>query len=217
MYLLCIRGTANTQDLEVSRKLHNETAGSEPGIAAARALGDLSHKVYVPCTEAGEHAGSKPGELLFIDVWKEPAGIETFFSNKNVQEQGGKLFAAKDPVVAMPGTGAFTFALQAPMSRTDRYLGLIRGTVKSAADAIAAISSGAKEGLSQARARGQLSHELFVRLGPGEPELIGIDVWTDLHGMMKTYAEHTPALLPLFTGRPATSLWSQPKSPWNEW
>lgn len=221
MYLLCIRGTLNTQDGEVARHTHNQTAGSDAGVAAARALGDLSHKVYVPCTEAGDYAGAKSGEFLILDVWKDPDGIQKFFSDKQVEAGGKMLFKEKDPVVAMPATGAFTFALQPPMSRTDRYLGLIRGTVKSVNDAIAAISAGAKESLSKTRQRGQLGHELYVALGPpskdGSAEIVGVDLWADLQGMLQTYAEHTPSLLPLFKERPAMSVWKQPAGAFIEW
>lgn len=221
MFLLCIRGTTQAQDVEAVRNTHNATAGNEAGVAAARALGDLSHKVFVPCTEAGDFAGSKSGELLILDVWKDPSGIEKFFADKQVQEGGKMMFKDRDPVVSMPAEGAFTFSLPAPMSKPERYVGLMRGTVKSARDAIAALSSGAKENLSLARQRGQLSHELYVRLGPpskdGSAELIGVDVWADMQGMLKTYAEHTAGMLPLFKERPAMSLWKQPAGAWVEW
>jgi hypothetical protein len=221
MYLLCIRGTTNAQDAETVRNTHNQTAGNDAGVAAARALGDLSHKVFVPCSEAGDFAGSKPGELLFLDIWREPSGIEKFFSDKQVQAGGAMMFKQRDAVVAMPATGAFTFALQAPMSKPGRYIGLIRGTVRNVNDAIAAISAGAKENLSKSRQRGQLSHELYVTMGPpskdGSAEIIGVDLWADLGGMLETYQEHTPSLLPLFTERPAMSVWKQPAGAFVEW
>ena len=214
MYLLCIRGTLNTKDNETARTTHNATAGNPDGVKAAQALGDLSHKVFVPATE-------NTGELLILDIWRDPSGIEKFFSDKNVQEGGAKLFKARDPVVAMPAEGAFTFALQAPMHKEERYVGLIRGVVKNAREAVAAMSAGLKEGLSQSRQRGQLAHELYFKLekpaADGSAELIGVDLWCDFKGMMAAYEQHTEAMMPLFKERPAMSVWKQPQGSWVEW
>jgi hypothetical protein len=221
MYLLCIRGTLTTKDNETARNTHNATAGNPQGVAAARALGDLSHKVYVPASDAGENNGAKPGEFLILDVWKSPEGIEKFFSDKNVQEGGSKLFANRDPVVAMPGEGAYTFSLPAPMNKPERYVGLMRGVVKNAKAALEALNGGMKEGISQARQRGQLSHELYFKLEKPNPdgsaEIIGVDVWCDLKGMLSTYEEHMGPMMPLFKSAPALSVWKQPSGEWVEW
>src|SRR5215813_5123361 len=85
--LLTVRGNAIPKTLEAMRVLHDETAGSPAGIAAARSLGDLSHMVYSPAKFALSKAVD--GELLFLDVWAHPKGIGEFFSNPHVQEQGG--------------------------------------------------------------------------------------------------------------------------------
>jgi hypothetical protein len=221
MYLLCIRGTLTTKDNEAARTTHNATAGNPAGVAAARALGDLSHKVYVPAPGAGEANGAKSGEFLILDVWKTPQGIEKFFSDKNVQEGGGRLLASRDPVVSMPADGAFTFSLLPPMNKPERYVGLMRGVVKNVREAIEVMSSGVKEMLSMTRQRGQLAHELYVKLGPpstdGSAEIIGVDHWCDLNGMLDTYREHTAAMLPLFKTPPALSVWQQPPGEWVEW
>ena len=50
--VLTVRGTLVPASLEAARVLHNDTAGSEQGIAAARSLGDLSHKVFAPASRA---------------------------------------------------------------------------------------------------------------------------------------------------------------------
>ena len=44
IYLLAIRGTLAPKTLEDARKTHNETAGAPANVAAARGLGDLSHR-----------------------------------------------------------------------------------------------------------------------------------------------------------------------------
>jgi hypothetical protein len=71
-YLFTLRGKVNTPTVADARELHNKTAGSADGIAAARALGDLSHNVY---TSAGNGAGSD--EVLIIDYWNSPSGVRS--------------------------------------------------------------------------------------------------------------------------------------------
>lgn len=220
--LLTIRGTLVNKDLETTRKLHNETAGSAPGMAAAQALGDLSHKVYVPAEGADKLSDAKAGEVLFMDVWKNPEGLQQFFSNKQVQEQGGKLFAEKNPTVHMPATSAFSFHLPAPMSRTDRYIGILQGKAKSIEQLIGAFREGMTSGMAESRKRGQLSTELYVTLGPpstdGSADIVAVDVFADLKGMLEVYGSPAMAEMgKLFVGRPSGSIWQQPKGIWNEW
>jgi hypothetical protein len=216
--LLTVRGKLVPKTLDHARKLHNETAGSSQGIAAARALGDLSHKVYLPVTEA---PGTSEGELLFIDTWLSAEGIGKFFSNPHVQEQGANLFSTRDPVVWMPARGAFSFNLPAPTAKPERYLGVVRGAVKSPEDAIAVFRKAISPHLSDARRRGQLSHELYFRIplsgGPTTPELIGIDVWCDAAGMQEHYRSLS-GYQAAFAGAPQTSVWMQPADGgWSEW
>jgi hypothetical protein len=220
--LLTIRGTLSNKDLEATRKLHNETAGSEPGKAAAIALGDLSHKVYVPAEGGEKTSDAKPGEILFMDIWRNPEGLQQFFSNKQVQEQGGQLFKEKNPTVHMPATGAFSFHLPTAMTRTDRYIGILQGKAKSVEALIAAFREGMSAGIADARKHGQVSTELYVTLGPpstdGSADIVAVDVFHDLKGMVEVYS--TPAMQEigkLFVGRPSGSIWTQPKGIWNEW
>ncbi len=63
VYLLSIRGILALKTLEAARAVHNETAGAPANVAAARALGDLSHMVYVPM----EHEGHHGNEFLILD------------------------------------------------------------------------------------------------------------------------------------------------------
>src|SRR4051812_28308602 len=87
---LTVRGKYIPDSLESCRVVHNETAGSAPGVAAARSLGDLSHKVYAPLVTP--QSSAKVGEVLFCDWWQDPKGLMDFFANENVQMQGTKLF-----------------------------------------------------------------------------------------------------------------------------
>src|SRR5262245_7156508 len=87
LYLLAIRGTLASPTLEEARAIHNATAGAPPNIAAAWALGDLSHMVYVPAGPPTAEAG----EFLILDVWNSLDGLNQFFANPQVQHQAGQI------------------------------------------------------------------------------------------------------------------------------
>lgn len=215
--LLTVRGTHLPPTLEAARVLHNETAGSAPGIAAARALGDLSHKVYAP------HGKGKPGELLFIDVWQEPKGLFEFFAARHVQEQGGKMFSAKDATVWMPAKGSFSYRLDAPAGKNDRFVGLVRGPITSPEAAIQRFAEVDKRAQRKVRALGLMSHALFIKLpAPGDPsgaELLGVDTWCDEAGMREYYngPNEMDALMEAFSGKPDPTTWVQAPGAWSEW
>ena len=218
--LLLIRGTLVDGDaVDAARKTHNATAGNDAGVAAARSLGDLSHKVYLPAKTA--MSGAKPGELLIMDVWETAEGIQQFFSNPQVAQGGGKLFTKRDPTVWMPAREALTFNLPAPVGRTDRFVGILRTRVKTPAIALDVFRTTVARTRNQARQRGQLSHELFFLLGPpsgdGSAEMLGVDVWSDLKGMEQHYQETMEPLSKAFAGAPEASIWTQPHGEWVEW
>jgi len=212
---LTVRGTA-IRSGDAMRVVHNDTAGSPQGIAAARALGDLSHKVYTP--KGGD---AKPEELLFLDVWADPAGIQKFFAHPDVAAQAAQLFVNKDATVWMPARGAYGYSLPAARDRDDRFVGIVRGPIGSPDKAIEIFRGVDSRAVSAARKRGILSHELFIKLGaPGEPlELLGIDAWCDEAGMMAHYGDptHMQALAGAFSGKPSASIWQQAPGAWSEW
>jgi hypothetical protein len=216
--VLTVRGTLVPKKLEEACSLHNETAGSQQGITAARACGDLSHKVYSPVEGA---KGAEPGEILFLDVWANPEGLGKFFSHPGVAEQAGKLFSKRAADVWMPARGAFGFELPAPRGKDERYVGVARGVVKSPEQAIEAFRAALASKFPDARRRGQLSHGLFVRLAaPGEasaPEVFALDVWCDAAGMQEHYRE-VSGLDRAFAGPPQFSVWEQARGgAWSEW
>jgi quinol monooxygenase YgiN len=214
---LTVRGTFLAATLESCRTLHNDTAGSQAGIKAARALGDLSHQVYAPLP------GGKAGEVLFVDWWQDAQGLMDFFQNETVQMQGQKLFSSRDASVWMPARGAFTYSLPAAAGRNERYLGMIRGPIASPDRALAVFRAADEKAQRTARARGILSHELFIRLNaPGDttpPQLLGVDVWCDLAGMQAHYGDpkEMAALEGAFAGAPDPSTWQQAPGHWSEW
>jgi hypothetical protein len=219
--LLTVRGTLVSTTLESARTLHNETAGSPPGVAAARSLGDLSHKVFAPFAGGAKMSDAKTGELLFLDIWVEPGGIQTFFSNPQVGEQASRLFKSRDPNVWMPARGSFAYHLPVPAGKEARYIGIIRAPVKSPEDAIGAFREVQMNTLREARQSGKVSHQIFFKLGPpGAPtELLGLDTWHNAEGMLAHYGnmEHMAALTPIFAGAPQASIWEQAPGAWSEW
>lgn len=217
LVFLTVRGTLVPKTLESACAVHNETAGSPEGIAASRALGDLSHMVYAPVA----NAGAKPNELLFFDWWKTAEGIGTFFSDPRVHGMASKLFVEKEPTMWMPARGAFGFELPAPASKRERYVGMVRGAVASPEQAIEVFRSVLSPKLSDARRRGQISHQLFVKLPmPGAPatvEVLGVDLWFDAAGMQEHYGE-LRGYDKAFSAAPTTSVWQQPSGGvWSEW
>jgi len=218
-YLLAIRGTLIPSEEEAARKIHNETAGNEAGVAAARSLGDLSHKVFVP---AKGIPGDRPAnELLILDVWNNIEGLNTFFANPQVQHGGSLIFKSRDPVVFTPAPDLLAFNLPAPMPRQARYVGTVRGMVKSREQARATLNASTAKAINSARKRGLVSHNMYYRLGqPGQPdslELFGVDVWFDLNGMGEHYAAEGDLMKELFVSQPSTGIWEQPGGTWVEW
>jgi hypothetical protein len=213
---LTVRGTLAPKSLEAARVLHNDTAGSAQGIAAARALGDLSHKVFAP-------SGGKSDELLFLDVWCDAQGIGQFFSNPHVQDQAARLFTAKDATIWMRATGSYSYHLPSPRGKDSRFVGMVRGPIASPDKAIEIFASVDAKAVRDARRRGLLSHDIFIKVPmPGDtsgPELLGLDVWVDHDGMTEHYADaaHMAALGSAFSGAPSPSVWEQAPGAWSEW
>lgn len=216
-YLLSIRGTLSPATIEAARTIHNETAGAPANVAAARSLGDLSHMVYVPIGQAGV------GEFLILDIWNNMDGLNQFFANPQVQEQGGRIFKQRDPVVWSPAAGFYSYHFPTPFGRNDRLVGVVRGMVKSQAEAQAILNALVDKMVNKARAKGNLSHDVYFRLTPpGEPESLeffAVDVWMDGEGMGQHYQD--PDFLAgfgkLFVGEPSATVWTHPAGTWVEW
>ena len=220
IFLLAIRGVLKPKTLEDARTTHNATAGNPHGVAAARALGDLSHNVFVT---PGDTRGTA-GELLILDLWNNLDGLDKFFSDKQVQEGGAMIFATiESRELWSPADDFRSFILPTPAGRTSQWVGLIRGTVRSREAARTIFDAIAKETINAARTEGQVSHEIFFRMTPpGQPqslELLGVDVWMDAEGMGRFYAnpQHIAPLRDIFTAPPATSTWKRPAGEWVEW
>jgi hypothetical protein len=214
-YLLTVQGTI-IGAREQARVTHNQTAGNPESVAAARALSDLSHMVYVP-------VNGHEDQLFFMDQWTDLAGLGQFFSNPQVEHSAGMLFNSREPMVWAPAEGFTTYHMPAPTGRNERYIGLVRGEVHSPDQAREAYNRLAAETLGQARTAGHLSHEMYFKAtAPGEPaslELLGVDVWTDLEQMGRFYGD--PAFLKRFDGlytAPAiTWVLRHPDGEWVEW
>ena len=112
-----------------------------------------------------------------------------------------------------------------PAVRTnpDRYVGIVRGPISSPEAAIDVFRAADIGGQQDARRRGLLSHQIFIKLaapGDAQPlELLGVDVWNDLAGMNEHYgdAKHMGALGKAFSAAPQTSRWEQAPGQWSEW
>ena len=216
--LLTVRGTTVPPTRDAVRELHNRTAGSEEGVAAARALGDLSHNVFTPLQGV---PGTDERELLIIDVWRDAEGIGTFFGDPQVQQGASELFSAREAVVWTPAAGAFGFELDAPRHRPDRYLGTARGLVGEPGHTTEVFAKIMTAGLADGRRRGQLSHQLYMRLpgpaGQAPAEALAVELWCDAEGMAEHYAQLS-GFEAAFAAEPVTSVWeAAPGGEWTEW
>ena len=215
-FLLTVRGEMAPANREAGRQTHNVAAGSDQGVAAARSLGDLSHAVFVP-TEAPK-AGA--GELLIVDYWNSVDGLMKFFSDEQVLKGGAMLFKAREPVVWASSPGMPHFNLAAPTGRNERWLGIVRGPVKSRAAAEQTLAASLVKSANTARAKGLMMREWYFRADqPESNELIGVDLWFDAKGMQEVYADpgEMAVFADLFTARPETSVWQKPEGQWVEW
>jgi hypothetical protein len=235
------RGTLNPETLEDARQLHNAfvAQGPQPGIEITRSLGDLSHNLYTPARGAGELSDAKPGELLFIDYWAEPDGMETFFAHPAAQEAGDQLYASREES-EWKTTPAAGFQFPARAGAPARFIAMMQAPIRSADDTIGALERLVSANLGAARRRGQLSHHLFVRhtaeitarpasnthRSNGEniaaptaaAEILVVDSWPALTGLTEHYNDTTvmDGLRDAVAAPLAMSVWEQ-ASGFAEW
>lgn len=223
LYLLTIRGTLASATLEAARKVHNQTAGNPAGVAAAQALGDLSHLVFVPMEHDGHAKTKGAGEFLIMDQWISMEGLNTFFADKQVQEGGAAIFSDRDPVVWAPAEGFTSFHTPPPFGKNDRILGVARGTVKSLAEAKQLHNTAITKTVNKARRLGMLSHEAYFRMAaPGSPEALEyfqVDTWMSGEGMGAYYSDEDflASFNHFFTAEAVDSVWVHPNGDWVEW
>ncbi len=215
LFLLSVLGTPTTGSGASARDLHNATAGDPGGVAGAKALGDLSHNVFLP-------AGEDATQLLFLDTWNSPTGAGQFFSDEQVIEGGKALFADREAVMWMPAAGFGNYRLPVASGRTVTAMGLMRAPVSDYDAAAAAFLADADSKINAARAAGIVSHEIWVPIPmPGVTpavEVLGVDLWVDAAAMDAYYAAADySALGAVFTGAPVTSTWTPAGSDWVEW
>ncbi len=216
-YLLTVRGVAATTGGTEGRSLHNRTAGAEAGVAAARALGDLSHNVYSGLTD------HNAGELLFLDFWNSLSGMAQFFADPQVQAGGNLLFTKREAPVWAPARDFGSFHLATPSGRSVAAVGLLRSAVTTVEDAARAFRAYAAVTINRARRHGLVSHSLWVRVpDPGQPpvaEVLGVDTWLDADDMAHHYDQNIgyDELGPVLVGTPDTSVWRAGQGDWVEW
>ncbi len=215
LYLLTVLGTPNAKSPSEARDLHNMTAGNPGGVAGAKALGDLSHNVFLP-------ASKDEKKLLFLDTWNSPTGVGQFFSDAQVLEGGAALFADREAVLWMPAAGFGSYVLPVPSGRSVGAIGLMRAPVSSLDAAQAAFHADSASKINASRQLGQVAHQLWVPVPmPGSTpavEVLGVDFWLDVNDMDEWYAsaEYTE-LGAAFTGAPVTSTWTTAGGDWVEW
>lgn len=218
-----------------ARARHNAFTGEgpQPGREIARSLGDLSHNIYTPA-EGVEGALAAPvGELLFVDYWSDPDGMEDFFADAIAQQAGDTLFSSREEAEWAFARNGFTFCVPAPYGLPAGYLAMMRAPVCSGDETGAALGKVVSAALSTARRRGQISHTLFVRdadlatrrssanarRAGGQAvaefaapvEILALDWWSTLDGLQEHYGDPTTmdALQQSLDGPVETTVWQQ--------
>jgi hypothetical protein len=218
--LLTVMGKVTTSDVESTRQMHNQTAGNPDGVAAAKALGDLSHMAYMPL----DTATNFNGDLLFLDVWNSVEGLQNFFSDKQVQAGAAMMWKSKDAILWSKLDNFLNFEIPTPYGKNERIVGIVQGKVKSIEEAAEIHNKAIGSIVNLSRANGMVSHNFYVRMAaPGTPEvleIIGVDIWMSAEGMMKHYMSKEfqgSGLYPMFAGKPSQSTWVHPQGEWIEW
>lgn len=242
LFLHTTRGTLSPKTLDEARTMHNAfvTAGSQPGIDIARSLGDISHNTYIPVEGAGTLSAASPGELLFIDYWMDPNGMEQFFAHPFAQEAGDRLFAERVESEWMSAPQAFTFSVPARAGAPAPVVGMMRAPVRAASAATTVLAELVWANLRASRRLGHLSHHLFLRdatvvaarpasnarrrgsegiaLSTEPVEILAVDFWRTLEGLKEYYSVSTVmnGLDEVLAGPLTVSVW-EPVSGFVEW
>lgn len=218
--LLTVMGKVKTDSIEATRQLHNQTAGNPGGVAAAKSLGDMSHMTYMHL-DADQ---SFKGDLLFLDIWNNLEGMNSFFKDKQVEAGGAMLFSSRDAIVWSKIDGFLNFHFPSPYGKNERIVGLVQGKVKSIEAAQAVHNESMKGQVQSARANGLVSHAFYTRMAaPGSPEaleVLGVDIWMDAAGMGRFYGSpefQNSGIYKMFSEKAITSTWVHPKGEWVEW
>jgi hypothetical protein len=123
----------------------------------------------------------------------------------------------------MPAQGAFTYSLPAAMGKDERCLGMFRAPIASPEKALEIFRGVDTKAQRDARRRGILSHQLFIKMNPpgdNSPlELLGLDLWSDFGGMTEHYNDktHMSGLAGALAGPPDATVWEQAPGNWSEW
>ena len=218
--LLTVMGKVTTDSVETTRQMHNMTAGNPDGVAAAKALGDISHLAFMPL----DAATNFKGDLLFLDVWNNVPGMQQFFSDPHVQAGGNMMFASREAILWNKLTDFLNFQFPSPYGKNDRIVGIIQRKVKSIEEAKKIHNQSISGLVNLSRANGMVAHNFYARTAaPDSPEaleILGVDVWMSAEGMMKHYMSsefQNSGLYQMFDGRPKNSTWIHPGGDWIEW
>ena len=213
LHLVTTRGTLVQPDAETGRPVHNQTAGNPQGVEAAKSLSDLSHAVFVPLS------GGK-NELLFLDTWYDPEGRKMFFSDKQVEQGGKAIFAKYERTVWQPATEILNYFVIPPFGQNERFLGMVRGVVRSRSEAKELFNLERAKGLNAARRAGSFYHQMYFREtedGSTSLEVLGVDFWSNAQGMLGYYEKFEGDMKDVFAAPPEPSVWKHPANQWVEW
>ena len=233
LFLHTTRGPMEPPTLDEARALHNAFVGEgpQPGIEIARSLGDVSHAVYTAAAGAAGVSDAAAGELLFLDFWTAPEGMEAFFADPFAGEAGDRLYSARAESEWHPAPGAVSLQFPAAADAPARFVVLVRAPVHSAARRRRGPGQGRG---GRPRARPAAAGSCPTRCSsatrrtsapdrrrtpgtapaPGRPdagEVLALSTWPTLDGLLQHHRDPavTAGLEQAVAGPVAVSVWEQ--------
>ena len=219
--LLTVRGTLDAPEPEAARELHNQTAGSDEGVAAARSLGDLSHSVFSPVLGM---PGTRSERAALPRRLEGRAGHRHVLLRRAGPDGGAGVVRRRD-VYRVDAGGRIVRIRAARTDASHRQIPRRRtGADRRPADGDRPVFRSTLEPtISDARKAGQTLHQLYIKIpmpdDHGPAEAIGLDgLRADPAGMGGVLPDAHRVRERLHRRPPQTSVWQRATGgTWTEW
>ncbi len=178
----------------------------------AASLGNIGHAVFLDA--------STSTSILAVDTWDNPAGLQSFLMNPDVQKADQQLFAGPPTLNVTTlrsgwyGWGTFTRTLP---DGKPAYVALIRGTLASDPQTSMGIhNQGAQQAQAQVQPAGDQAHVVLEDASDPQAFLV-IDVWSNATAPASVYGspDFQKGFAALLTGAPTVTLYA--RQTWVQW
>ena len=178
----------------------------------AASLGNVGHAVFLDV--------STSTSILAVDTWDNPAGLQQFLMNPDVQKTDQMLFAGPPTLNVTTvrsgwyGWGTFTRTLP---DGKPAYVALIRGTLSSDPQTSMGVhNQGAQQAQATVQGAGDQAHVVLEDASDPQAFLV-IDVWSNATAPASVYGapEFQKGFAALLTGTPTVTLYAG--QTWVQW